>query len=123
MSPLLAQSLDILEAIQSLQSLESTRSSAYFVQQMSHYRQHCQFSVPTFHRCAIERTVQLTGCVAAVLSKRATLKHIVKTMHASGGLPASYGPPAVRGRVQMLPGSADESWVASSAAFTELQDG
>lgn len=67
---------------------------------------------------AAQRTLTLLVAVVTVLSRKATLKHIVKTMHSSGALPSNYGPPVGRGRVHI-----DESWVTGSLAFTQLQNG
>ena len=119
----LPQALDIMEAIHSLQALETTRSSAFFAQQLFHYRRQVHFALPLFHTAAAEASLLLLSALAAVLSHRGTLKHIVKTMHAAGLLPSNYGPPAGRGRVQLLLGNADESWVTGSLAFSELQKG
>ena len=77
----------------------------------------------------VEKIVYLASSTVAILSKRATLKHIVKTMHTSGVLPPEYGPAILVGwgRLQSLSGSAslsevDGAWVTASPAFTELQD-
>lgn len=114
------QSLDIMEAIHSLQALEMTRSCAFFVQQLFCHRRQVCFSLPAFHNTAAKSSLALLASVAAVLSSRATLKHIVKTMHATGLLPSNYGAPVGRGRVQL---GADESWVTGSVAFSQLQNG
>lgn len=48
--------------------------------------------MPGVHSDLLERLVFLTGSVAAVVGKRASLKQIVKTMSASGALAPEDGP-------------------------------
>lgn len=126
MSPCLPQALDIFEAIHNLQALEETRSTCQFLQQLSHYRQQWKFALPALHQAVLERVVYLTSSTVAILAKRATLKHIVKTMNAAGVLPPELGPASVmeRGRVRTSGGQSDtnDTWVIGSPAFGELQE-
>ena len=126
---IILQALDIFETTRDLQSLEETRSVCHFIQHLARYKQQWKFSLLSFHDMIIERIVYLASSTVAILSKRATLKHIVKTMHTSGVLPPEYGPAILGGlgRLQSLSGSAslsevDGAWVTASPAFAELQD-
>jgi hypothetical protein len=119
----ITMSLDIMEAIHSLQALETTRSCAFFVQLLLRHRRQVFSSLPAFYRSVAGCTLTLLASTATVLSRRATLKHIVKTMHAAGLLPSNYSPPVGRARIQVVE---DELWVAGGALhepLTQLQAG
>ena len=60
--------------------------------QLSLFKEQWQFSMPALHSDFVERVIYLTGSAAAVLSRRATLKQIIRTMKASGVLTAEDGP-------------------------------
>ncbi len=116
----------MFEAIRDLQSLEETRSVCQFLQQLAQYRRQWKFALPALHQTLLERLVYLTSSTVAILSKRATLKHIVKTMNSAGVLPPELGPASFRGKghVRTSGGQSDvdDSWVAGSPAIGELQE-
>ena len=118
------QSLDVMEAIHSLSSLESTKSSLFLLSQLFRHRRQLHFSLPSFHDSALSLTLTLLAAMATILSRRAMLRHIVKTMHAAGLLPSNYCPPSSeRGRGQLF---GEEVWSVGSGfhgALTELQNG
>ena len=67
--------------------------------------------------------VYLTSSTVAVLGKRPTLKHIVKTMNSMGVLPTELGPTSLLGRGRVRTGGdLDDSWITCSPAFGELQE-
>ena len=118
------QALDIMEAIHSLSSLETTRSTVFFIQQLFKYRRQIFFTLTSFHTTAVSCTLTLLAATATVLSRRATLKHIIKTMLSAGLLPSNYNPPlSERGRVSLV---GAESWAPNTGlhvALTKLQTG
>ena len=129
--------------VKDLSSLKETSSVCQFLSHLSRFKQQWQFSLPSVHTALLEGVIILTSSCAALLSNRSHLKHVIKTMNASGVLPQEYGPAAVlsagggavggalgrqgSGRVKTLSASGsrlelDDSWVTNSPAFTELQD-
>ena len=129
--------------VKDLSSLKETSSVCQFLSHLSRFKQQWQFSLPSVHTALLEGVIVLTSSCAALLSNRSHLKHVIKTMNASGVLPQEYGPAAVlsagggamggalgrqgSGRVKTLSASGsrlelDDSWVTNSPAFTELQD-
>ena len=110
-----------------------------FLSHLSRYKQQWQFSLSSVHSLLLEGVVYLTSSCAVLLFNRSNLKQVIKTMNASGVLPQEYGPAALLsvgtgrggggvGRVRTLSASGsrlelDDSWVTSSPAFQELQDG
>lgn len=114
----ISRALDVMEAINSLSSLETTASCLFFLSQLFRHRRQLCFSLPSFHNSILSSTLSLLAAVATILSRRATLKHIVKTMHAAGRLPSNCcPPPSGRGRGQ---GMKEESWAAGSGLHTAL---
>ena len=125
--------------VKDLSSLKETSSVCQFLSHLSCFKQQWQFSLSTVHTALLEGVIVLTSTCAALLSNRSHLKHVIKTMNASGVLPQEYGPAAMlsagggalerqgSGRVKTLSASAsrlemDDSWITNSPAFTELQD-
>lgn len=112
-----------MEAIHSLQSLETTRSCAFFIQRLFRYRRQVFSSLPAFHQSVAGSTLTLLASTATVLSRKATLEHIVKTMDSAGLLPSNYSPPVGRERIQLVE---DDMWVAGGRLYpplTQLQAG
>ena len=128
--------------LKDLSSLKETSCVCQFLSLLSRYKQKWQFSLPSVHAVLLERVVHLTSSSAALLSNRSNLKQVVKNMNASGALPQEYGPAALldggkegggagrrsSGRMRTVSASGsrldlDDSWVTSSPAFAELQDG
>ena len=132
------QALNLYEMLKDLSSLKETSCVCQLLSHLSRFKQQWQFSLPSVHATLLERVVYLTSSCAALLSNRSNLKQVVKTMNASGVLPQEYGPAALMtaggvarqgsGRVRTLSTSGsrlelDDSWVTTSPAFQELQDG
>lgn len=81
-----------------LTSLEETKCVCYFLFRLSLFKQQWRFATPTLHSDLLERLVYLTGSAAAVVSRRSTLKQIVRTLNAAGLLAPEDGPLGRRGR-------------------------
>ena len=86
------QALDIYHVIKDLTCLEETKYMCQFIFQLSLFQHQWRFSMPAVHLELIEKVVFLTGSASAVLSKRATLKQVIKAMNASGSLTPEEGP-------------------------------
>ena len=125
--------------LKDLSSLKETSCVCQFLSHLSRFKQQWQFSLPSVHTGLLQRVIVLTSSCATLLSNRANLKQVIKTMNASGVLPQEYGPATLlsagggaigrqgSGRVRTLSTSGsrlelDDSWVITSPAFTELQD-
>ena len=129
--------------LKDLSSLKEISCICQFLSHLSRFKQQWQFSLPSVHTAFLQRVIILTSSCAVLLSNRANLKQVIKTMNASGVLPQEYGPAAVlsagggamgeaaggqdSGRMKTSSASGsrlelDDSWVTASPAFTELQD-
>ena len=130
----LTKALDVFELIKDLDSLEQTRTTCQFFQELAAYQKQWKFSLGAHHDLVINRVILLLSTSVAVLSKRATMKHIIRTMHTSGLLPPSaisQSAAADRRRARRRTLSAggaktvdfDDDWIMSSPAFTQLEEG
>lgn len=122
----LPQALDIFHVVHDFLSLEETHCVCQLLWVLAHFKQQWRFSLPTLHNACLRGCVSLTCSCIALLTHRAALKHVVKTMHSSGGLPMELGGMAgAKGQGQEVSQSdlLEDGWVTSSPAFAKLQDG
>ncbi|XP_064385444.1 nucleoporin NUP188-like isoform X2 [Halichondria panicea] len=126
----LAASLDLYQTIKDLQCLQESEVVCRFFVTLTRYKSRWAYSSPSLVGSLLEALVHLSTGTVALLSKRAALKHIIKTMYSAGLLAPDVAPVTTVTRRKSIGRSVsldqcvlDDSLLTSSPAFSQLQDG
>ncbi len=114
--------------VRDLHSLDRTVTVCKLFLALSKFKGHWYYSAPSLAGSLSKALASLTAGVIALLNKKSSLKHLVKTMYSAGLLPPDVAPVVMVTRrigrsVSLDHSNLDDSMVTASPAYSRLVEG